>query len=140
MIVFDPKYFVAFKFKPKQTEQYLQAAGRDFKIASRSGEVEVQFQFAYNALIKLGIALISRLGYKVKSRSGHHIKILEKIALILNDKNILSVGNKMRIKRNYDLYGGGVLISEKEASEYINWLKEVFIKAEKYLSGINRLL
>ncbi|NCO25124.1 hypothetical protein GW901_01170 [Candidatus Parcubacteria bacterium] len=140
MIVFDSKYFKKFEFKPKQTEKYLQAAYRDLKITNQSGVAEVEFQFAYNALIKLGIALISRLGYKVKSRSGHHIKILEKMALILDDKDIYSVGNKMRKKRNTDLYEGGVLISEKEAKEYRDWLKAVFLKAERHLFGANKLL
>jgi len=140
MIIFDPKYFKEFEFKPKQTEKYMQAAYRDFKTANKFKAAEVEFQFVYNSLIKLGIALISRHGYKVKSRSGHHIKILEKTALILNDKNILSTGNKMRIKRNTDLYEGGVLISEKEAEEYKNWLKEVFIKAEENVFGAKKLL
>lgn len=140
MITFDSKYFKKFEFKRKQTEKYLQAAYRDLKIANQSGVAEVEFQFTYNALIKLGIVLISRLGYKVKSRSGHHIKILEKMALILDDKDIYSIGNRMRKKRNTDLYEGGVLISEKEAEEYKNWLKKVFIKAEKYLLGVNKLL
>lgn len=140
MIVFDSKYFKEFKFTAKQLERYLESARRDFSIASRANEAEVQFQFSYNALIKLGIVLISSLGYKVKSRSGHHIKILEKMALILNDQDISTIGNKMRRNRNYDLYGGGVLISEKEAEEYKNWLKTVFIKAENYLFGTDKLL
>lgn len=140
MIIFDQKYFKEFEFKSEQTEKYLQAAYRDFKTANKFNAAEVEFQFAYQALIKLGIALISRHGYKVKSRSGHHIKILEKTALILNDKNILSTGNEMRIKRNTDLYEGGVLISEKEALAYRAWLKEVFLKAETYLLGVNKLL
>jgi len=140
MIIFDSKYFKKFEFKSKQTEKYLQAAYKDLKIANQSGVAEVKFQFAYNALIKLGIVLISRLGYKAKSRSGHHIKILEKMALILDDKDIYSLGNRMRKKRNMDLYEGGVLISEKEAEEYKNWLKTVFLKAEKNIFGLKKLL
>jgi len=139
MISFDPKYFQKFKFRPNQTEKYLQAAYRDFKISRQSNINEVQFQFSYNALIKLGIALISHLGYKVKSRSGHHIKILEKTALILDDKDIYSIGNRMRKKRNLDLYEGGILISKKEAEEYRDWLKGIFMKAEIYLYGKQRL-
>jgi len=139
MTSFDPKYFQKFKFKPNQTEKYMQAAHRDLKISRQSDIAEVQFQFAYNALIKLGIALISRLGYKVKSRSGHHIKILEKTALILADRDIYSIGNRMRKKRNTDLYDGGILISKKEAKEYKDWLKAIFIKAEVYLYGKQRL-
>lgn len=140
MTSFDPKYFQKFNFKHNQTEKYLQAAWRDLKISQQSDIAEVQFQFAYNALIKLGIILISHLGYKVKSRSGHHIKILEKTALILNDKDIYSIGNRMRKKRNMDLYEGGILISKKEAGEYRDWLKTIFVKAELYLYGKQRML
>jgi len=140
MIIFDSKYFKKFEFKRGQTEKYLRAAYRDLEIASHSGVAEVRFQFAYNALIKLGISLISQFGYKVKSRSGHHIKILEKISLILGDKDIYLMGNRMREKRNTDLYEGGVLISEKEAGEYKNWLKKVFLKAEERVFGIRKLL
>ncbi|MFH0956196.1 MAG: hypothetical protein V1801_03250 [Candidatus Falkowbacteria bacterium] len=140
MIIFDSKYFKEFEFRPKQTEKYWQAACRDLKTANRFDAAEVEFQFAYNALIKLGITLISRYGYKVKSRSGHHIKILEKMALILGDKEIESTGNKMRKKRNADLYEGGIMMSEKEAGEYRNWLKTVFLKAETYLFGVKKLL
>lgn len=140
MISFDPKYFQKFKFRPNQTEKYMQAAWKDLKISKKSDIPEVQFQFAYNALIKLGIALISHFGYKVKSRSGHHMKILEKVSLILNNKDIYSFGNRMRKKRNTDLYEGGILISQKEAEEYKEWLKAIFKKAEEYLYGKQRLL
>lgn len=140
MIVFDPKYFIKFAFKPNQWEKYLRAAYRDFRIARQSAVTEVKFQFTYNALIKLGIVLISREGYKVKSRSGHHIKILEKMAQILNDKEVYSIGDKMREKRNADLYEGGILISEKDAKGYNDWLKEIFIKAEKNIFGNSKLL
>lgn len=140
MIAFDSKYFQKFEYKRKQMEKYLQAAYQDLKIASQSNVAEVKFQFAYNALIKLGITLISHYGYKVKSRSGHHIKILEKTALILDDKDVYSMGNRMRKKRNTDLYEGGVLIPEKEAEEYEAWLKTVFKKAEENIFGIKKLL
>lgn len=139
MINFDHKYFQKFDFRRNQTEKYLQAAHRDLKISKQSDIAEVRFQFAYNALIKLGIALISHFGYKVKSRSGHHIKILEKTALILDDKDIYSMGNRMRKKRNTDLYDGGILISKKEADEYKDWLKAIFIKAEVYLYDKQKL-
>jgi len=65
---------------------------------------------------------------------------LEKTALILNDKDIYSMGNKMRKKRNMDLYGGGVLISVKEAAEYRDWLRTIFKKAEENIFGIKKLL
>jgi len=139
MINFDPKYFQKFRFGPNQADKYLKAAWRDLKISRQSNVAEVQFQFSYNALIKLGIAVISNFGYKIRSKSGHHMKILEKTALILNEKDIYSIGNRMRKKRNTDLYDGGIMISKKETGEYLDWVAEVFKKAEAHLFGKERL-
>lgn len=68
-----------------------------------------------------------------------HIELLKKLAECLDDEDILIVSNEMRKKRNFDLYSGGVLISEKEASEYKEWLKKIVIQAEEYLSVNQKL-
>jgi len=94
---------------------------------------------SYDALIKIGITLIAFYGYRVKSRSGHHIKILEKVSQILNDKNIEIIGDIMRKKRNLDLYEGGIIISQKETRDYLNFVREIIKKAEKVLKSQNSL-
>ncbi len=132
--------FEKFNFSPRQVNNYFNAAARDFKIASASVIPEVIFKFSYDGLIKLAVAVCAKNGLRVKARAGHHIKLLKKLAEFINDKSVEKIGNKMRRKRNLDLYGGGVLISEKEAEEYKNWLKAVFLKAEIYLFGVNKLL
>jgi hypothetical protein len=38
----------------------------------------------------------------------------------------------MRVKRNKDLYGGGTLISMKEAKNYIQWIRQVFRITERF--------
>ncbi|MFA6106647.1 MAG: hypothetical protein WC745_03155 [Patescibacteria group bacterium] len=132
MIKFDPKYFKRADYYKPQTEKFLAAAYRDLKIASGSAIVEVKFQFSYNALIKLGISLIALSGYKVSSRTGHHVKIIEKASEILDDKNILIFGNSMRKTRNTELYdGGAALVSEKQADEYLHFVKGLFKTSEK---------
>ncbi len=93
------------------------------------------FKFSYDALVKTGITLIAACGCRVKSRQGHHIKILEKLSQILNDKDIQIIGEAMRKKRNLDLYQGGVLISQKEAAEYLHFVKKIVIAAEEYLKS-----
>lgn len=133
MIIFEQQYFQKFDFTPKQIEKYLQSARKDLNIAKQTDIPEVKFHFSYNCLIKLGITLISCFGYKLKSRSGHHIKILEKTALILKDKNIDLDGNRMRKTRNTELYDGGVLISDKQAREYFDFVESVFMKSDKFL-------
>lgn len=128
---FEDKYFRKLNFSRKQVEKYLNSALRDLAIAKESKITEVQFQFAYNSFIKLGITLIACSGYKVSSRAGHHIKILEKMSDILKDQNILIYGNAMRKVRNIELYDGGIFITKKQTEEYLNFV----LKASILLQG-----
>ena len=130
---FDDKYFAKFKFTEEQIKKNLDNALKDFDIAERDVILEVKFNYAYKALIKAGIALLSSYHLKIRSVPGHHIKILEKMAEILNDDAIADIGNAMRSKRNLDFYGGGILVSEKECSEYLRFADEVIKKAKNIL-------
>ncbi len=128
MIRLENNYFQRINFTEKQIKRYFRAAKRDLNIAQKSGIPEVVFKFSYDALIKLGIALIAKQGYRVRSIKGHHIKILEKMSQILPDKDITVVGNKMRKDRNFDFYSGGILISKKDSREYLKFIEEIFKK------------
>lgn len=132
--------FADHEFTENQIKKYIASAVRDFKIAGDSDVPEIIFQFSYNSLVKLAVAVCAKNGLRVKSRAGHHVALLEKLAEFLTDRQIFKAGDDMRKKRNYDLYGGGVLISEKEADEYIDWLKAIFYKAEKYIFRTDKLL
>ncbi|MEK7173246.1 MAG: hypothetical protein AAB723_02085 [Patescibacteria group bacterium] len=125
--------FEKFSFSAKQIENYYKSALRDFGIASRSDIEEVAFRFCYDSLLKLAMAICAANGLRVKSQQGHHWELIQKLADYLQDKDIELLLNEMRGKRNWDLYGGGVLISEKEAKEYILFAKNIFKKADEYL-------
>ena len=129
MINFENQYFRKLVFAEKQIKQFLDSAKHDLKIAESSGIKDVVFKFSYDALIKLGIFLIAKRGYKVRSTSGHHVKILEKLSDILQDNDILIMSNKMRQERNINLYDGVFFISEKDSHEYLNFIKNIFKKA-----------
>ncbi|MFA6159770.1 MAG: hypothetical protein WC678_01620 [Parcubacteria group bacterium] len=131
--------FKRFVFTKNQISKYHSSALRDFKIAKNSSENEVRFRFCYDALLKLSIAVCAKNNLRVKSRQGHHIKLIEKMAEILEDKDINIIGQEMRAKRNWDLYGGGILISEKEAKEYLKWTENIFQEADKYFHTHSRL-
>jgi hypothetical protein len=77
----------------------------------------------------LGIALIAKRGYKIRSKTGHHVKILEKLSQILKEEGVLVLGNKMRQERNANLYDGGILVGEKDSFEYLEFVKGIFKKA-----------
>lgn len=134
-IFFEPNFFEKRKFDKKMIEKYLNSAARDLKIALENRHPEVIFKFSYDSLVKTGLTLIAFNGYRVKSRQGHHIKILEKLSQILDNKNIEIIGEAMRKKRNFDLYDGGAIISEKEAEEYLNFIRGIIRDAEKFLKS-----
>ncbi len=138
-ITFDTRFFQKKKFEQKIILRYFRSALKDLKIALDAKYPEVMFKFSYDALIKTGITLIAFCGYRTKSRRGHHIKILEKLSQILEDENIIILGDKMRKKRNLDLYEGGIIIFYKEAKDYLNFTREVIKKAEKYLKSQDSL-
>src|SRR3989339_449386 len=112
ILKFDNEHFQEFAYPKSTVSKYLKSAYKDLNIAKNSRQVDVIFQFSYNAFIKLGIALIAVHGYKVRSRSGHHIKIIDKAAKILNNTDISAFGNSMRKTRNMELYDGGASVSE----------------------------
>lgn len=138
-ISFDTKFFQKKKFEQRIILRYFHSALKDFKIAFGAKHPEVIFKFSYDALIKTGITIIALYGYRIRSRRGHHIKILEKLSQILDDENIIILGDKMRKKRNLDLYEGGTIISHKEAKDYLNFTKETIRKAEKHLKSQDSL-
>lgn len=127
----DTKYFKNFNFTEDQIKKNLQNAIKDFEISNRDKILEVKFGYAYTALIKAGIALLSCYKTKIMSVPGHHIKIIEKTAEILKDKSVIELGDAMRSKRNLDFYSGGIEITEKECDEYIEFVDKVIKKIQK---------
>ncbi|MCK9431066.1 MAG: hypothetical protein M0R17_13910 [Candidatus Omnitrophica bacterium] len=130
MINFESQHFQKLAFKEEQIGQFLKSALHDLKIAESTDISDVIFKFSYDALVKLGIALIAKKGYKVRSTAGHHVKILEKLSQLFKDEDILVLGNKMRQERNTNLYDGGFLVGEKDSREYLDFVKSVFKKVD----------
>jgi len=76
MIKFDDKYFKDFVFTGEQVLKNFENAMKDIRIAHEDEIADVKFTYSYDALIKGGIALISRYNKKVKSVPGHHISFV----------------------------------------------------------------
>lgn len=126
--------FERFTFTKKQIDNYYRASLRDFKIAAESDIPEVSFRFCYDCLLKLAIAVCADNGLRVKARQGHHIELIQKLSFYFDDPEIAVMANDMRAKRNWDLYGGGVLLSEKEVKDYITWTKQIIEKSKQYFN------
>jgi len=135
MIKFETEYFKELKFSKKEIDKFIESAIKDLNIASDSNVPEVQFQFSYNSLIKLGIIAIACYDYKVSSRLGHHQKILEKLSEILKNKEIFLYGDKMRKIRNKEMYDGGIIITSKQAKEYLNFVQESYYSVKDFLKN-----
>ena len=134
MTSFDPAYFRPFKPTAEQIESYLRNAERNLSIARDDSYVEVRFTYAYQALIKAGIALLAHRGQvKVRSTPGHHVQLLSKMSEILKKPDVETIGNAMRTKRNLDLYEGGTLVSEKECAEYVDFVSTILDQVSKEL-------
>jgi len=131
---FEDKYFAKIKFTPDQIKKNLKNAQKDLNIAKKVDILEVKFNYAYTALIKAGITLLSHNQVKIKSVPGHHIKIIEKLAHILKDDDIEDIGNIMRSKRNLDFYAGGIEVTKKECREYVNFVEKVLTRIQKVIS------
>ncbi|NCN22326.1 hypothetical protein GW934_02415 [Candidatus Falkowbacteria bacterium] len=126
--------FEKFTFSFKQIENYYRAASRDFNMLRKGKyEPEIIFFFSYNVVIKISIAVCAKKGLRIKSKTGHHIALISKLGEILNDEEIVAMAGRMRMKRNKDLYSGGLSISQKEADFYFNFCKDLLKKAEGFL-------
>ena len=122
----DSQFFKKQTFTKEQLEAFERSAKEDLSIAGESEYTQVRFRFSYDALLKLGILMVAKQGYKVRSIPGHHIKILEALSLLSETPDVEVVADTMRQKRNLDLYEGGALISESEALEYLRFVRELF--------------
>lgn len=132
MTSFEQEYFQKFKFNQSQINRYVESARRDFNIAQKDPFLEVRFTYCYQALIKIGIAVLAKKGSeKVRSVSGHHVKILNKMSEILNDPDIFTIDNAIRMKRNKDVYDGQGIFAKKEVDDYVTFVGQVIDKAKQ---------
>lgn len=126
MTQFEKEYFQKASLTRPAIKRYLDNVRRDLMIAQKDRFAEVQFTYAYQALIKAGIALIAdKGGVKVRSVPGHYVKILQHLSKLLGDEDIFTIGNAMRMKRNQDLYSGGEMILKKAAKDYVEFVTKV---------------
>jgi len=128
---FEEGYFQKMHFTPEQIRQFLQSAEHNLMIAKESKIPDVVFKFSYDALIISGIVLIALQNRRVRSNTGHHIKIIEKTSQILEDESVFILGNKMRKERNHNLYDGITFVSEKESKEYLKFVEKIYKKVKR---------
>jgi hypothetical protein len=95
-MVINNNFFKSQSFDRATIKKYLTKAKSNLHIANISTLPEVKFHFSYLALIQIGITLMATINYRVKSKDGHHIMIIENLSELLGDKDINIIGNRMR--------------------------------------------
>ena len=131
--------FENFNYLPLQVKRYFRAATNDLRLAKSTAEPELIFYACYNLIVKVAVAVCAKNNLRVKSRVGHHRELINKLAELLANQDIEIVADKMRVKRNRDLYDGGALVSKKEAAFYLSFCANLIMKADSYLFP-NKLL
>jgi len=132
-MTFNKDFFTKQSFDLATIKRYFSKAKSNLRIARDSKEPEVKFHFSYLALIQIGITLTATKNYRVKSKDGHHIMIIENLSDILENKDINAIGNRMRQKRNSDIYGEIAAITSKEAREYVSFVETILKEGEEYV-------
>lgn len=125
--------FEKFTFSLAQIKKYYQAAVKDFKILKNQDSPDLIFYLCYQVIIKTAMAVCAKNGLRVKAHAGHHKELVFKLSELLGDPKIETVADKIRIKRNRDLYDGGMPTSLKEADFYVQFCNDLMKKADNYL-------
>ena len=122
----DKNFFSKQAFSAKELEKLLKSAEKHLAISKKNREPAVKFHFTYMTLIKIGIYLIAKKGYRVKSRPGHHKMLIEGLSEILKNEDIMLIGDKMRRRRNMDFYSADGMITETEADKDFEFVEEIY--------------
>lgn len=122
----DKNFFSKQAFTADELKKLHKSAEKCLTISKKNREPEVKFHFTYMALIKIGIYLIAKEGYRVKSRPGHHQMIIEGLSGILNNDDIILIGDKMRRNRNMDFYSADGAITETEADKDFEFVEKIY--------------
>jgi len=101
------------------------------KILLKNNDEEGCFQFAYQAMLLAGRALVFSYGFRPRTVSSHKIVIDFAEGVIGKDYRILvKKFDKMRRKRHYLIYGIGLAISKTEAKNAVKSAED-FLKIIK---------
>jgi len=118
----------------KELESVLNKAHKSLRAADILVNKDIDesaFKEAYDGMILAGRALIFSLGYKPRTVGSHSITIrFCELYLGKEFRTLVEKFKKMKQKRNYLIYGTGLVISETEAKNAITTAKE-FIKEIK---------
>lgn len=108
------------------------------KILLKEDHEENSFQLAYQAMLLAGRALVFSYGLRPRAVSSHKIVVdfTEKV-LGKEYKILVQKFDKIRKKRNYLIYGIGLVISRTEAENAIKTAEEFIERIKKIIQKRN---
>lgn len=116
----------------------LKRAHADLKTAKRNlnQDEECAFNYAYNAMLRSGLALMFSEGFRPDIKD-KHLTVVRFTSLILGDdfKKVVNDYDFMRKKRNRFIYEPEVPCSMKEAKDALKTAEE-FVKSIQELIGV----
>jgi len=71
-LLFEPEFFIEFSYSEQQIETYFRNAELDLARVESVQDPNLVYRIGYEAVLKLGIAIIAQAGYKIKSVPGSH--------------------------------------------------------------------
>lgn len=101
------------------------------------GELSAQgrYEFAYNAARLMATALVRANGYRVTSKGGHHYFTFQ--ALEASDPVFSTMAHyfdQARDRRNDFSYDSPVVVSDTDAEDLLNTVKQFVTDAENWIS------
>lgn len=129
------------KISFEQISKVLERVYRNLQSAKtliKDGDEEGGFQFAYEAMLLAGRALVFSHNLRPRAIGSHKI-VVDFTAEILGDryKVLTNKFDKMRKKRNYLIYGAGLTVSRTEAENAIRTSEEFITKIKEVIQKKN---
>jgi hypothetical protein len=125
------------KVTPREIAELLALSKRDVRTASAmlSTDLDWAFAIAYNGILQVSIAYMNSLGYRPRGE-GKHFNTFQFMAQALPDEApMIRRLQKLRKKRNMTIYEQAGLVSEKEATDVIDFASRYYATIESKLPG-----
>lgn len=124
------------KTSPQEINGILSLVERDIEDASREAiSIDWQFNIAYNAGLQLATISLLAAGYRAGRGESKHYRVIQALPLVMGEQysTLRNYLDNCRRKRNVSEYDAVGTISEKEAEDLLQTVKEFKITVESWL-------
>jgi uncharacterized protein (UPF0332 family) len=124
------------KTSPQEINGILSLVERDIEDASREViSIDWQFNIAYNAGLQLATLSLLAAGYRAGRGESKHYRVIQALPLVMGEQysTLRNYLDNCRRKRNVSEYDAVGTISEKEAEDLLQTVKEFKIAVESWL-------